>query len=648
MTFPANVNSIRVLIKGFEGIDFEIDYWKGSEGLHTCSEYIAEISTADGGVKLEDLIHKAVIINLDCHEDENQNPISNARQIIGIIRRVEHHSLGDAQETEKVERFKYKFYFVPLLWGTTQSKNTRIFQEKTSKDIIKEILGQDKVECEFNISTPLSKRIFCVQYQETDYAFVSRLAEEDGFFFYIDPKSQKVFFTDSFSNLEQTAPMKNFVWNPGEGLTNLIPEVVQNLDYAQSSVIEKVIVKNYNYMTPEEDLLKEQEVSNLKSAGMIYVNNSKHLTPKEAETAAKIALEEKTSAAKVLNLQTTCRSACVGKRFKLKDYPVETLLGDYVIQSIDHSYENKHYSNTIKCLPVATRYRPPHVTPRPSIIGVHTGIVMGPSGEKIYTDDQKLGRVKVRLNWDLSSNPPENSSCWMRLIHSAAGAGWGHHFLPRVGDEVMVIFQDGDPDLPLIVGFVHNASAMPPADLPASKFQNLIRTPFGHHMIIDDKEGKEKIQIFTKDGKNYFCLDHSSDDHKIVIISKEGKMDVDIKKDITIKTTMNKSTTVGQKYSVDVTGTASITAKGSLTLKSTGSDATLDASGKITIKAGGDVDISGDDVNIKANGSGVHIKSGGGSIDIDTAGNIKLKGPMIDIEAMGMVNIKGAMVKINC
>ncbi|MBN1550307.1 type VI secretion system tip protein VgrG [bacterium] len=633
MAFPSNIATIRFFAEELEGVEYTLEAWHSEDGLHECPEHIAVISSRESDLDIEKFIHKTAQIVFDCHEDDNPQIMQNGREMKGIITKVEVHA-------DEENQFLYTFHFCPTLWALTRSNNTYIFQKKSSPDIIKAIFEKASIACDFKLTSDPPEREFCVQYQETDYDFISRLSEEDGYFFYIDQKEDRVILTDDIDSLPKTDPLKTFAWDPGEGLYQPIPETVTALEFSHASVIEKVLIKDYNYLTPEDTLMKEKSTSEKKALGVIYEVYSKHTNAKEGEEKAQKSIEAKCADAKSLKLETTCRSVAAGSVFTLKDYPGESYNRDYVIRNVQHKYEDHHYSNVIECFPTSVTFRPPKKTPRPYIGGVHTGVVTGPSGEEIYTDDKKLGRIKVRLNWDISDTSDEESSCWMRIARTYAGANWGHHFMPRAGNEVLVIFIDGDPDRPLVIGSVHNASNIPPVKLPEDKYQNIIFTPFGHKIILEDKSGSEKIELFTKDKQNYISLDHGSGGHQIKIESIQGKMDVNIKKTITTKTE--------QDLIVEAKGNVSSTSKLKTTIKSK-NDFTLNSGAKTTVTSDGQMNVTGKQaITIQGSSGGdVKITQGAGTIKIDPAGNIEISGVSITIRAMGIVQIQGSMVQIN-
>jgi type VI secretion system secreted protein VgrG len=616
MTFPANVASIRFKVDGLDA-EYILEGWKGSEDINGIPVNIAVITSNDGNIDVEKFVHKTAQLSINCHSDNDPKAKEDARTIKGIVRRTEVHA-------DEENQFLYTFVFSPSMWQASRDNKTRIFQKKSSKDIIKTVLELHGINAEFNLQTDPPEREYCVQYQESDLDFVTRLSEHDGYFFFIDQKEDKVQFTDDLSSLKETEPMKKFAWDPGEGFQQSVPETVFALDYAHSSVIKKAKVKDYNYLTPEDDLLKENQGPQNKALGERYNVYASHKNSSEGEDQAKIQVQGFQSDAKLLTLESNCRSASIGRKMSLKDYPGSGLNKSYIIRTANHYYEDHHYRNTLICMPEDTKYRPPRITPKPFITGVHTGVVSGPSGEKIYTDDKKLGRIKVRMNWDLSDTPPEEASCWMRIIREYAGKEWGHHFLPRIGDEVMVQFIDGDPDRPIVVGSVHHSSNMPPMNLPEDKFQNMVRTPFGHKFIFEDKEGSEKIELFTKDKKNYFKLDHSSGGHQIEMNCMEGKKDVYVKKDISTKTDQN-------------------------WILETKDDVRIKADGNISVEARKNIDVKGyKKITIQGMGGGdIIIKQGAGNIKIDPIGNIEVNGLNVTLKASAIMTIQGSLVKIN-
>src|SRR5262249_50813809 len=151
--------------------------------------------------------------------------------------------------------------------------------------------------------------------------------------------------------------------------------------------------------------------------------------------------------------------------------------------------ETLTYENTFTCIPIALPFRPPLATPKPTIAGPQTAVVVGSPGEKIFCD--KYGRVKVKFHWDPAPKKDANSSCWIRVSNNWGGSRWGGMCLPHVGQEVIVEFEEGDPDRPVVTGRVYNAECMPPRALPANKTQSNISDHGGDYILCEGAEGKQ-------------------------------------------------------------------------------------------------------------------------------------------------------------
>src|SRR5262249_13339600 len=257
-----------------------------------------------------------------------------------------------------------------------------------------------------------------------------------------------------------------------------------------------------------------------------------------------------------------CRHFGTGFRFGLKDHYRKDLNQEYLLTAVRHlasqnDYETGSeggeefsYRNNFECIPISTPYRPPRVTPQPFVQGCQTAVVVGPKGEEIYTD--KYGRVKVQFHWDREGKRDENSSCWIRVSHPWAGQGYGSVSIPRIGQEVIVDFLEGDPDQPIIVGRVYNAEQMPPNGLPKSGMVSGIKsnsTPGGggyNEMSMDDTKGKEKITV------------HGQYDMNTTIEHDETHTVVSGKREMTVKAGTNTEVIKGNASLTIQAGTRSV------------------------------------------------------------------------------------------
>jgi type VI secretion system secreted protein VgrG len=322
----------------------------------------------------------------------------------------------------------------------------------------------------------------------------------------------------------------------------------------------------------------------------------------------------------------------------------------YVIAYVEHNaFEETHlgttttrttYTNNFKTLPATTVFRPPLITRRPLIPGPQTAKVVGPSGEEIYCD--KYGRIRVQFFWDRYGKNNENSSCWIRVAQVYAGTNWGTIYTPRIGMEVIVVFLDGDPDQPLVVGSVYNADNMPPYTLPGSKTQSGIKTRSTtkgssstyNEMRIEDLKGSE---LFYFRAQKDFQREVMNND--TINVSNDRTMTVTKNISETVSQG-NKSTTVSKGNVVmDVnSGNYNLTlGSGNANVKCDGGSILLQATNSITLKVGSN--------EIVINQSGVTIK--GTLVEATADSTAKITGAVVQVNGSGMVKIAGGIVNIN-
>jgi type VI secretion system secreted protein VgrG len=277
----------------------------------------------------------------------------------------------------------------------------------------------------------------------------------------------------------------------------------------------KYALADYNFETPSTSLgVNITSNINVGSNGKyeVYDYPGEYLKKVQGERLVKLRMEEEEAPHVVASGAGTCRAFTPGYKFDLVGHSSQmdkcyVLIEVQHMASVGESYSElstggdteESYSNHFACIPFDVPFRPPRVTPRPTVQGPQTAIVVGRSGEEIFTD--KYGRVKVQFHWDREGKRNENSSCWIRVSHPWAGKGWGAISIPRMGQEVIVDFLEGDPDQPIITGRVYNAEQMPPYGLPAGQVVSGIKsnsTKGGggyNEFIMDDTKGKELIRV---------------------------------------------------------------------------------------------------------------------------------------------------------
>ena len=321
------------------------------------------------------------------------------------------------------------------------------------------------------------------------------------------------------------------------------------------------------------------------------------------------------------------REINVGRLFTLKNAPRREQDQEYLIVSADYDLQNNTYETgaggeeatyvcTMSLLQSRQQFRPARITPRPTMGGPQTAVVVGPAGDEIYCD--KYGRVKVQFHWDRDGKDDE-SSCWMRVSQPWAGKDWGTVSIPRIGQEVIVDFLEGDPDQPLIIGRVYNGDNMPPYVLPGAAVISGIKTKThkgaGYNEIsCDDTKGKEKITIHAQ-----YDMTTTVEHDQTCIVHNNRTATIDV--DDTEKIGGNQSATVGKDQAVKVAGKRTVTIGGA---------DKLDVTGTETITVGGAIKISSPtSITLEVGGSSIKIMPG--SIDITSAGPVTVKGAMVKV-----------------
>ncbi len=543
----------------------------------------------------------------------------------------------------------YYATIVPHVWRLTQSIQSRIFQHKTVPDILKEVFKDYEVN--YQLQKPYKPRNYCVQYRESDFAFASRLMEEEGISYYFEhnPETEKMILRDDFKSPEDCPskseiPIFNEDLSPGEIFEQAIKDWI--IDFTLQS--GKRVLWDNHFQLPNKKL--EAEKPSIFNAGKnkeIEVYNypggyAKKYDESNGDLNEIFQDNRKTTENRTRSLDaqyriisgpSDCSTLTPGYRFQLKNHPNSDFNIQYVVLSVKHMTEQspdylvgdvlpKAYENEFTCIPHGSghpEFCPQVKTPKPIIYGSQTAFVVGPSGEEIYTD--KYGRIKVQFHWDRDGKVNEDSSCWMRVAQTWAGNKWGAMFIPRIGMEVLVQFLEGDPDQPIVTSCVYQPEAMPPYTLPDEKTKSTIKTNSSkggggfNEFRFEDKKGKE--QVFIHGEKD---LDVRIKHDRKEIIKNDSHLIVEKDQFEKVK---------GDKH-LAVTGDQNEKVDGSVSLK-VGSDTQIKTGTKYAVDAGMEI----------------HLKSGM-SLTVETGTNLTLKvgGNFINISPAGIF-IKGTMVMIN-
>jgi type VI secretion system secreted protein VgrG len=464
-------------------------------------------------------------------------PGNSKRYFNGICRRV-------AQGARDAVFTKHLLDVVPKFWLLSKKKQSRIFQHMSVPDILKKVLAD--LDVKYELQGVFQPRDFCVQYRESDFDFASRLMEEEGIYYFFKHSSgahQMVVANSPGSHAD--LPGKSSLIFEGVGGGSREEDRITAWEKSQELCSGKVTLWDFCFELPHKHLEAETfiqaSVAAGKSSHKLKVANNDKLElydypgayaqrfdginkgggEQTAELSkifddnvrtAEIRMQEQAAASVLVHGVSNVRHLVSGHKFTLERHFDGD--GPWVLHEIEHAASEAAdvrsgnggftYQNRFSCFPAALPFRPPRVTPKPTIVGTQTAVVVGPPGEEIFCD--KYGRVKVQFHWDREGKKNVDSSCWIRVAQPWAGKRWGAFFWPRIGNEVVVTFEEGDPDRPLIVGSVYNFDNMPPFVLPfkneyagikSASLRGLAHENFNAIVLVDQK-GHEHLAIHSE------------------------------------------------------------------------------------------------------------------------------------------------------
>jgi type VI secretion system secreted protein VgrG len=452
--------------------------------------------------KVDDILGKNALLTVI-----NNDKISggNDRYFHGVIRRFEYTGRNG-------QYYLYGAEVVPSFQQLCLRKNFRIFQDMQTQIIIHKILEEWGIASDYHRFALVNQnrmRGTCVQYGETDFDFITRLMEEEGIFYFFEHYKDKHVLVMS-DNTAVHLPIKgkpSITVNSNDGLV-LEKESINSFSLSVRQRPGVYTHRNFTFKNPPLNLTAQNTGTN-PARFEIYEYPALHVEPDRGERLAEARLEQLTALQKQGHGRSSSCRLTPGYKFTLTNHEANSLNDEYLIIEVTHSgsqpqcLEEKagggfSYDNTFTVIPAKTTFRPQSPGEKPTVKGVQTAIVVGPKGEEIHTDD--YGRVRVQFHWDREGKRDERSSCWIRCGQSWGGLTRGSQFIPRIGDEVLVDFIDGDPDRPLIVGSVYNSDNMPINSLKKSITQSGFRTKTHkgsgfHELRFDDAKGKEEIYL---------------------------------------------------------------------------------------------------------------------------------------------------------
>ncbi len=547
-----------------------LTHFEGHEGLSQLFHFKLEMISDNNSVAATDLLGKNVTFSVQLADESPRN-------FNGIVSRF---LAGDEDENG---RRSYRAQIVPWLWFLTRNSDCRIFQEMTAPEIIEQIFkDRGFTDYKLKLSGSHAKREYCVQHQETDFNFVSRLMEEEGIFYYFEHAdgSHTMILGDKASAYFDCDQKE--VDYPFDFGSIALEDHIRSWEHRYEFRTGKVAQTDYNFETPSTDLKTDSSTivdtpgadkfEHFEYPGLYGVKD-------DGQPLTDVRMEEEEVEHNVVEGTSICRAFSTGGKFKVRQHRASTEEGNsFVLTRIHHvaheplSYETGQaaagggYENDFTAIPDDVNFRPARLTPKPRVQGVQTAVVTGPSGEEIFPD--KYGRVKVQFHWDRYGKKDENSSCWVRVSQIHAGKGFGGIDIPRIGEEVIVSFPDGDPDHPLITGRVYHAENMPPFGLPGAMNisgmkSNSTKGGGGYNeYVFDDTKGNELIREhgqFDKDStiendlREHVLHDRSRDvtNNETVVIGNDRTDSVGNNETLSVGS--NRTRTVGKNELVTVT-----------------------------------------------------------------------------------------------
>jgi type VI secretion system secreted protein VgrG len=573
-----------------------IESFKGREGLSQAYSFELLLVCEDSGVELKSMMGQLVTIEIEL-------ATGSPRYLAGYLTRFA--SIGSDGGMAR-----YTATLNPWFSMLKNRFDTRIFQGNTVEEVVTQVFALCPAfsRHEFRLTKPQKRYTYITQYRETDFNFVQRLLEEEGMFYYFEHTAEghtMIICYDS-STLVPLPEQPQIRFHTAS-VTETADSITQWSGNRQLQS-GKIAVQTFDYRQPNNrlpvtmnSLNKQGDVENFEIYD--FPGQYTHGTYDEGEALVRLRVEALELKGKSFSGASNCRAMKPGYTFELlQHYDHDQgsaedrqflLMG---VESEGHNnYLNGHqasYYNTFTCVRKKIPFRPQLSTPRPTIPGPQTAIIVGPPGEEIFTDE--LGRVKIQFHWDRKGQHNDHSSCWVRVAQSGASGGFGSIQIPRVGDEVVVVFLDGNPDRPLVMGSLYNSQNTPPWSLPANKTQSgfLTRSMKGkganaNFFRFEDKAGAEQVSLHAE--RNLDTEIEVDESHKV---GGNREIHVDGKHSETIKLETSIAVTDGSYFVTVDKGEVKIKAATSITLEVGASKLIMKSDGTITL-SGNVVDVEG-------------------------------------------------------
>jgi len=519
----------------------------GSEALSQSFVLETELLSTDARIDRQSLLGKPVTFTLPT---DGLMSAVNPRYINGKITRI-------GVRSEELGGVRYAVYGLTVesdLWPMKRDRNLRIFQSQTVPQIVQTLLKEYGVNVETRLAGSYRVWEYCVQYQESSFDFISRLMELEGMYYFFRHEADKhtLVLCDAPDQHQAFPGYETIAYHVTPSGGSVTEEGVSQWALSESVTPGMYSTDDYDFRKPNAWMLQARQnpVSPTPGSVDVYDWPGRFVEHGHGEYYARIRQEVWQVEHHMVSGSGTATGIAPGYTFSLLNAPHFSDNGKYLVTSAHYDFEENSYASgdvgatrhniDFTVLPAAVTYRAKPDTPWPKTHGPQTAKVVGPKGESIWTD--KYGRVKVKFHWDRLAKGDDTSSCWVRVSSAWAGQGFGGVQIPRVGDEVVVDFINGDPDRPIITGRVYNEASMPPWELPgdATRMGFMTRSKDGHqanasYLFFEDKPGGELLNMHA-----------------------EKDMNISVENDKTVNIDGNRTTIIKKKQQDNVTGSVTL------------------------------------------------------------------------------------------
>ncbi|WP_295527181.1 type VI secretion system Vgr family protein [Novosphingobium sp. Chol11] len=595
---------------------------------------------------------------------------------------------GIGKDADDAGGWVYRLTLRPKAFLHEQGKSFRIFQNKTVKDILQNMFERCGIDVDYDrLDGGTRMRSYCVQYGESDFGFISRLMEEEGIYYYYEHSREKHDLVLCSSPSAHAQVAMAMTYNPVASAVAIVDSAARSAGAHKQFITSwhervstggeaKVTMRDFDFIQPHQPLevASDAERAHPEDAVEVYAYPGRFYKKNDGTDLSQVVLEARRANRRTFSGESRVGSIACGLMFHLVDHPFARFNDKYLITHVHHSIASELYRSGVEqdgahlvsfeAIPGNVQWRAPLTTRRPVVAGPETAIVTGPDGEQIHTD--KYGRVQVRFHWDrldVQKGNNEGESCWIRVSQTG---GLGNIILPRVGQEVLVDFINGDPDRPIVVGRVFNESHMPVYALPAGKTKAVWRTERykepaaypGAEKLEIKQEPVNEIRLDDQGGKEEFFMYAQRDMNTWIEYDEKHHLGHDqsikVGNDRTVYVKNNETNTVEENRKTTINLTDSLEIKNKLTTKVTAGDEERNISNNQTIEVGNEILIkAAKKLTLKVGESSITMDPT--SITIKTV-TLKMEGSLLaelksalntKVEGSAMLTLKGGMVMIN-